>query len=246
MIVCLLTQNIIQNEEKENSKMIINYAGKVARENQSALLLTPELSLQGFPDKLEQPVKPINVKSIEEIRKAASHYGLSIGFGYFEQLDEDTYNTYTIINSKGKRIVMQRKRKTFKFAKEDRFIKMGTVTNDFIFADMYTRIVICYGLRFPQLFSAESKHPHLYIVPANWPKARILHWEVLLKARAIENQAWVIGVNRTGGIYNGHSMVITPNGDVTAKSNEGLLSFPIERETVLTIRKEFPFNEVIG
>ena len=242
MKISILTQNIYQDLEDKNTETIITSAKIAAKKIGSNILLTPELSLQGFPSKLEKPVNPVEPERINEIKKAAHQYDISIGFGYFEQQSGNTYNCYSIIDPKGNTIGFQQKRKTFKYAKEDLYIKAATETKDFILEGMKTRIVICFGLRFPSLFQSESEWPQLYIVPANWPKTRIQHWEALLIARAIETQAWVIGINRTKGIYNGHSLVINPNGEVVEKNNEGLLSFKIDAQTISTIRNEFPIK----
>ncbi|MEA1883844.1 MAG: nitrilase-related carbon-nitrogen hydrolase [Thermotogota bacterium] len=240
--ISLLTQNIFQDLENKNTEAIITCAMIAAKEKDSTILFTPELSLQGFPNELEKPVSPIEPERINEIKKAAHQYEISIGFGYFEHQSGNIYNSYSIINPKGNTIGFQRKRKTFKYAKEDLYIKAATETKDFILEGMKTRIVICFGLRFPSLFQSESECPQLYIVPANWPKTRIHHWEALLIARAIETQAWIIGINRTKGIYNGHSLVINPNGEVVEKNNEGLLSFKIDAQMVSTLRKKFPIK----
>ena len=78
---------------------------------------------------------------------------------------------------------------------------------------------ICYDLRFPELYRAGSQRgTHLILVQANWPEARQAHWEILLKARAIENQAFVAGVNCVGTQeslhYVGGSMLVSPKGEV--------------------------------
>ncbi len=81
--------------------------------------------------------------------------------------------------------------------------------------------LICYDLRFPEIFRrAVRRGANLFIVMANWPQTRISHWTALLKARAIENQAYVAGVNRIGKdpmhAYSGGSLIIDPRGEVLA------------------------------
>jgi predicted amidohydrolase len=86
---------------------------------------------------------------------------------------------------------------------------------------------ICYDLRFPELFrQAVARHqPEVCVVIANFPTKRISHWIRLLQARAIENQAYVVGVNRVGHdphyTYNGHSLIIDPHGEILADAGEG-------------------------
>jgi len=245
ILVSLYTQDIIQNNEEQNLKNILKYATKAAKERDSTILLTPELSLQGFPEPADNDLPkavPVTGLSIEKIKHTALTLKMFIGFGYFEEYQDIIYNTYSIAGPAGTLITTQRKRKTFKFAKEDLYVKASNKTNDFDLLDFKTRIVICFGLRFPQLFSCEGEKPSLYIVPANWPMPRINHWEALLISRAIENQAWIIGINRTGGNYNGHSMVIDPNGKIIVKNNGSLASFSIHKETVTQIREQFPLD----
>ena len=106
---------------------------------------------------------------------------------------------------------------------------------------------VCYDLRFPELFrAAMSRDVHLFAVIANWPVKRIAHWITLLQARAIENQAYVIGVNRTGSdpkhSYNGRSLVVDPHGEilVDAASDESIFSAEVDLARVLEWRAEFP------
>src|SRR5437764_6765424 len=83
---------------------------------------------------------------------------------------------------------------------------------------------VCYDLRFPELFrAAAAKHrPELFVVIANWPEGRIQHWTRLLQARAIENQAYLLGVNRIGSDpyyhYPGCSVLVDPHGDILSEA----------------------------
>ncbi len=106
--------------------------------------------------------------------------------------------------------------------------------------------LICYDLRFPELFRSSLKQgTNLFVVIACWPKIRIQHWSILLRARAIENQAYVVGLNRTGKDpsleYGGHSMVIDPRGNILVDGGEkeGLIEAEIKKNTVDEWRSEF-------
>ncbi|MGE0103641.1 MAG: nitrilase-related carbon-nitrogen hydrolase [Blastocatellales bacterium] len=107
---------------------------------------------------------------------------------------------------------------------------------------------ICYDLRFPEIFRrAVVRGANLFTVIANWPVARVEHWTTLLKARAIENQAWVIGVNRAGRDpfleYPGASMIVDPLGRVIAQlgPGESSMSAEIAIDDLTTIRQNLPF-----
>ena len=106
---------------------------------------------------------------------------------------------------------------------------------------------ICYDLRFPEIYRGlTAKGSNLMINIANWPIDRLDHWVTLLKARAIENQSYIVGVNRTGtdpnSNYNGRSMAIDPMGSIILDAGEkqGVFSSTIEIEKVSSWRNNFP------
>jgi predicted amidohydrolase len=107
--------------------------------------------------------------------------------------------------------------------------------------------VVCYDLRFPELFGAGlTEGAEAFAVIANWPAERAGHWRALLVARAIENQAWVFGVNRAGADpslrYAGGSIVIGPRGEVAGEADERerVLSVEIDRTGLDDWRARFP------
>ena len=111
---------------------------------------------------------------------------------------------------------------------------------------------ICYDLRFPEVFRAAAlRGAELFAVIANWPAAREMHWTTLLRARAIENQAYVVGVNRCGRDpyqeYSGRSAIIGPRGDVVAEAaaGEGSVVGDVDRSEVVEYRRDFsPLRDV--
>ena len=106
---------------------------------------------------------------------------------------------------------------------------------------------VCYDLRFADEFWAEAPDTDCYVVVANWPAARRAHWQALLVARAIENQAYVVGVNRVGeggGLhYAGDSRIVDPLGEVLAAGagGETILLADVDPSVVAETRKRFPF-----
>jgi predicted amidohydrolase len=107
---------------------------------------------------------------------------------------------------------------------------------------------VCYDLRFPEHFRAATKRgAQLLTVIANWPVARIHHWTALLQARAIENQAYVAGVNRCGKdptlTYNGRSMIVSPKGEVLADAGHGesVIGVEIDPAELEVYRQQLPF-----
>ena len=108
-------------------------------------------------------------------------------------------------------------------------------------------LFVCYDLRFADEFWQLARDTDVYLVPANWPAKRRLAWTALLQARAIENQAYVVGVNRVGeggGIdYIGDSRIVDPLGELlaTAAGGESMLLADISAGTVRRTREHFPF-----
>ena len=106
---------------------------------------------------------------------------------------------------------------------------------------------ICYDLRFPEIFRiAVRRGANLFLVIANWPLPREGHWATLLEARAIENLAYVVGINRAGNdpkyVYFGRSRIIDPHGKVIAEAGreETVITADVDIATVEAWRKDFP------
>ena len=108
-------------------------------------------------------------------------------------------------------------------------------------------VFVCYDLRFADEFWGLAEATDLYLVPANWPQPRREHWRALLRARAIENQAYVVGVNRVGTgkelVYTGDSAIIDPSGQTVAEMahQPGLLLADVDAAEVARVRRELPF-----
>jgi predicted amidohydrolase len=108
-------------------------------------------------------------------------------------------------------------------------------------------LFVCYDLRFADEFWQVARVTDCYVVPANWPAPRREHWMALLRARAIENQAYVVGVNRVGAggklDYAGDSMIVDPLGEVLtiAGDSETTITADVDPALVQQVRAEFPF-----
>jgi predicted amidohydrolase len=135
----------------------------------------------------------------------------------------------------------------FTFGREHEHYAAG---KDFLTVDIEgTRCTffVCYDLRFADEFWALAERTDCYVLPANWPAARREHWMALLRARAIENQAYVVGVNRVGDggrlHYCGDSMIIDPFGEIVAlaSDSETIITANVDPDRVRAIRAEYPF-----
>jgi predicted amidohydrolase len=139
----------------------------------------------------------------------------------------------------------------FSFAGEHEIYDPGTetvtVTIDAAGESLRVSLFVCYDLRFGDDFWMLAPQTDCYLVVANWPEPRRLAWQSLLQARAIENQAYVVGVNRVGEggglVYSGDSRIVDPLGEVLASGarSEALLVADVDAATVRSVRERFPF-----
>jgi omega-amidase len=156
-------------------------------------------------------------------------------------------NLSLIFAADGSEIAAYRKLHPFSYGGEDRIFTQG---NEIVTADLDGWVVqptICYDLRFPELYRAGSRRgTHLILAQANWPQARQAHWETLLRARAIENQGFVAGVNCTGTqgslAFAGGSAIISPTGETLAMgdASECLVRAKADLDFCKQWRKQFP------
>ena len=104
---------------------------------------------------------------------------------------------------------------------------------------------ICYDLRFPELFRAVAREVDVMVVLANWPASRRTHWDALIRARAIENQCYVVAVNRIGEgggiVYDGGSAAFDPWGTPLDSSGGSVQCIDVDPARVRAVREEFPF-----
>jgi predicted amidohydrolase len=159
-------------------------------------------------------------------------------------------NHYSVISPNGEALMDYVKIHPFSYAGEDRFFKGGDKLGVCSIGEMNIGTAICYDLRFPELFTHLSEKAELIIVPANWPAARSLHWSTLLRARAIENQCYMAGVNccgeMDGQVYSGDSALYGPEGEIltpvetiTLNETDKIYIYDIVNN-VEEVRKSFP------
>lgn len=227
----------------ENMKKINKLISQASKENVD-LILFPEMSLTGFTmniDKLLQCESEI----INWVEQMAINNNINIGLGFAAPIDDKGVNRYAIISKEGYKLANYTKLHPFSYGKEDINYYKGIDIVTCKINEFDVTPFICYDLRFPEIFQIASKESQLITVAANWPKSRENHWITLLRARAIENQCYIVGINRVGegdGIeYNGGSLFIDPNGDMLndITSNEELIIRDINISEVKKIRETF-------
>ena len=216
-----------------------------------SLLVFPEMSLTGFTMNSQKFAEEMDGVSFRYFMQLSRKLKKHIFAGIIEKDGDDIYNSLIHFDGKGLIGIIYRKIHPFSFAKEDKHYKAGNETITTKIDGITFGLSICYDLRFPELYRQYGKdRVDVLVNIANWPIARINHWDSLLQARAIENQCFMIGVNRIGNDpyleYPGHSTVINPMGEVLEKKlTENIAVVEIEKDEVENLRKKLPFLEDI-
>jgi predicted amidohydrolase len=158
------------------------------------------------------------------------------------------FNVCALLDPAGDERLLFRKIHPFTLAGEDEHYAAGDELVTAEVEGLRVTPLICYDLRFPELFRAAADRTDLFVVPANWPDRRSFAWRVLLQARAIDCQAWVLGVNRVGEDANavphrGDTTLVDPMGEVVSSLawDDGVVIGDVDADTVREIRAKYPF-----
>ena len=193
-----------------------------AAKEKTALLLFPEMSFTGFSMNVQKTGEN-SMETVEAMKTMAVRYGMAVGFGWVKG-QKNSENHFTVIDEQGILLGDYVKIHPFSYARENRYFAAGDTLCQFVYQGINFGITICYDLRFPEVYQKLSETCDVIITAANWPKKRMEHWDALLKARAIENQVYMIGINCVGmqgaTLYKGHSQVISPDGKILLELGE--------------------------
>jgi omega-amidase len=210
------------------------------------LIILPEMWSTGFSMRPELIAEPSDGPALQWMKAKAKQKNAVIAGSVSVKEDNQYFNRCYYAFPDGE-VVSYNKRHLFSYGKEDQHY---TTASEQVVVDIKgwkIKPVICYDLRFP-VWCRNTEDYDLLVVVANWPIPRIHHWDALLKARAIENQSYVVAVNRIGtdgnGLeYNGHSSVYDMNGTqlVFLNEQEGLASIILDRHQLNTFREQFRF-----
>jgi predicted amidohydrolase len=222
--------------------LIAQAAGSGAR-----IVALTEMFATGFsmrPERIaEDEGGPSEQFLIDQARQHDTHVVASIA----QRDHSGQYRNNAVLATPGGAVHRYAKIHPFSYAGEHERYAAGDQPLTVDVEGMRVSLFICYDLRFADEFWIRAADTDLYVVPANWPEPRREHWRTLLRARAIENQAYVLGVNRVGSVkdlnYVGDSAVIDPMGRtlVEAALGESVLIADVEATSVKGIRTEFPF-----
>jgi len=208
------------NQDWEDKKANIKKCKKllkVASKNKTDMIIFPEMTLTAYTINEKMAEDFDNSSTIKTFSLLAKKYSITIVFGLSIKCAAKLKNRLVVIDKKGDISGFYDKIHPFSYANEDVYFEGGGKLLILDIDGIRTSFSICYDLRFSEIFSTVSYKTELFINIANWPKSRISHFKTLLKARAIENQAFMLGVNRVGidlkGIkYTKSSLAFNPYG----------------------------------
>lgn len=231
----------------ENSELNLDKAEKCLIQNTSAdLFVFPELFTTGFTMNVKDFGEEMNGKTICRIKDLAVKYKTAICGSVIIKENQQFFNRLVFIKPDSS-LIYYDKRHLFRMGEENNYYTSGNSKIIIEYKGFRILPLICYDLRFP-VWSRYQGDYDMIIYIANWPAKRRSHWDVLLQARAIENQAFVVGVNRIGkdenGFkYNGGTQVFDALGNklIDAKDNvEQIISAEIDLSSIKDTRDNFP------
>ena len=209
------------------------------------LIVLPEMFLTGYDCSSEVAI-PVDSPYIERLQRLAVASGRAVAGTIAVREEGAIFNRFYLFLPDG-RVELYDKRHLFRMAGEDKVFSAGTERVVVEFMGWRILLQVCYDLRFPVWSRQRGVEYDLVIYSAEWAAARIGAWDRLLPARAIENQAFVVGVNRVGDDpathYNGHSVVLNPYGEVIAQVGEdveGVVVAELDKDKLMRFREKFP------
>jgi len=223
---------------------------------QGRLVVMPEMFTTGFSTKPQNLAEKMDGKTVQWMKQQAAQHRMILCGSLIVEEDQHFFNRFVCAFPNGK-IASYDKRHLFSFAGEDEFFSPGQNRVILSINGWKILLLVCYDLRFPvwsrnKWLPVQHESPSaefdMILYTANWPKARIDAWKTLLKARAIENQCFVAGVNRVGidgnGVeYNGMSMIFDPLGNplTEEKDEDCFLGYTLNPSKLSEIQSKFPF-----
>lgn len=248
--ISALQLNLIWHNAESNRSHIESFLE--ATQAKGDLIVLPEMFTTGFSMDPSGIAERRNGPTLAWMQKMAQKHEASL-LGSVIIADGERYHNRALLVDKDGLQAEYDKRHGFSLAGEDEVFTAGNKMVVANVAGWKVCLQICYDLRFPAFVrnkvDPEGSYTYdLLVYVANWPATRVHHWESLLQARAIENQAYVVGVNRVGedgnGLhYSGSSMIIDPMGDIKAKASggEAILESDLDADNLAKIRTKFPF-----
>ncbi|WP_077624109.1 carbon-nitrogen family hydrolase [Sediminibacillus massiliensis] len=245
--IALIQMDITFGQPARNKEKVIEKVREAARKKVDIIVL-PELWTTGYDlSRIDEIADQAN-ESIDLISKLAKQYQINIvGGSIAKKGPEGVTNTLFVINRQGMLVKDYNKVHLFRLMKEEKYLIEGSDDGLFSLEGIPSAGVICYDIRFPEWIRTHMlANTKMLFVVAEWPEPRIDHWRALLVSRAIENQCFVIGCNRTGedpaNKFGGRSLIVGPWGEMIeeADNSETILYGEIDLADVDKTRSAIP------
>ncbi len=245
LTVSLIQGDLAPQEETDN----LDYFSMMIEQikEKTNLIVLPELFTRGYNSDIRSTAETMTGPTLNWMKTQAKAKNAVIMGSLTVKEDKLFFNRLLWIQPDGT-VYHYDKRHLFRMVGEHEILNEGNEKIIVNYLGWTICPLVCYDLRFPVWSRKQSRDEYdVLIYAANWPESRAYHWKSLLIARAIENQSWVIGLNRTGRDVNdiyfrGDSLVVDPRGKVIADMGEGerVLTLSISRSAAEEYRKEFP------
>jgi predicted amidohydrolase len=248
MIKVAAVQHDIAWESPAQTFAMVEPMIDVAAAAGARLVLLTEMFATGFSMAADRIAESADGPSTSFLVRQAERHGLWVGGSVPMKVDSGSLprNQLVLAGPDGT-VHRYDKIHPFSYAGEDDHYAAGEKVITVDIDGVRVTPFVCYDLRFGDVFWNAAESTDLYVIVANWPASRREHWKTLLRARAIENQAYVAGVNRVGSggniEYAGDSRIISPLGDVLAAASavETVLVVDVDPAVVDDVRSRFPF-----
>jgi len=241
----IIQSDLVWENPKQNR---LHFARKIDAINTEVdLIILQEMFTTGFTNNAAKVSETMHGETVQwMLQKAREKNSLLMGSVIIED-NANFYNRLLVAFPNGE-IKYYDKHHLFSYAKEDEIYTKGENKLVFEYKGWKILPLVCYDLRFP-VWARNTDNYDLLIYVANWPKPRIAAWDILLKARAIENMSYVIGVNRVGNDFNGfeymgHSAVIDAFGQTILEFKEEeqeTKTIVLDKNHIATTRSKFGF-----
>lgn len=247
--VCLFPMEIVWDDKEKNFSILEEALEKVHPETD--LIILPETFSTGFPsgcdkDYVRTLAERNTQESIDRLKTFASRHNIAIAGSFIANSGGSLYNRAFFIEPSGEETFADKKH-LFTMAGEDKVFSSGHDRLKVRYRGWEIAMIVCYDIRFPVWCRNKNNEYDLLIAVANWPEVRVDAWNKLLVARAIENEAYVCGVDCKGTdpkgfVYDGSSMAIDFKGkDITvAGPDDNLLYATLSKEKLERFREKFP------
>jgi omega-amidase len=246
LTITLIQTNLFWENKKANLEMLQQKIEGIKEKTEIVIL--PEMFTTGFSMKPELFAETMDGETVQWMEKTAAKKKIILTGSVIIEEDGKYFNRLIWMLPNGE-YGMYDKRHLFAFADEHAHYTAGNKKLIASVKGWKINLQICYDLRFPVWTRQDSENKYdLLINVANWPEKRNIAWQTLLRARAIENQCFVAGVNCTGEdgnkiYYSGESMLIDPTGEIIyqKKKEEDIFTITLQKEKITETRERFPF-----